>query len=340
MPAPYWNIRLARPDDIEAVVDLVRVVHGDRYPEVNRASWNWRYLGTGEFRADILMAEHEGQPVGVQPVSLFDYQWGSERLRGAMYTGVLTHPDHRRRGIFRSLVSAANEHATRRGAQFSMALPNEASFPGFIRSGDWCEPGLIPLYAKACHGWVLPFLFRGRSGTSDAGRMDLVRVSSVPDELDDVSDAFARDSGGLMVRRTAAYWNWRYGAKPSSAYHTYLVRQGGRVEGAVVTSAARRMGLSIGMIMDVVARGGPAVLGVLLREAVADAKRRGCRFAVCQATHPLRQALREEGFRYAPAALVRKRFHLVFRTTGVAGLPRLPDRLTDWHITFGDSDNA
>ena len=129
MAAPYWTNRLCTAADVESVLDLVRAVQGEGHAATDRAYWQWRYLNETEFRADILMAEYEGRPIGIQPMAVFEYQWNSDRVRGAMYTGVLTHPDHRRRGIFRSLVASANEHAAQRGAQFSMTLPNEASFP-------------------------------------------------------------------------------------------------------------------------------------------------------------------------------------------------------------------
>src|SRR5262245_25121851 len=108
---PYWTNRLARPDEAPAILDLVHAVHGDAHPEINDAYFSWRYLSDTPFRADILMSEHEGKPIGIQPVAIFDWQWGDDRLKGAMYTGVLTHPDHRRRGVFRSLIDSSNAHA-------------------------------------------------------------------------------------------------------------------------------------------------------------------------------------------------------------------------------------
>ena len=89
--APYWTNRLYRPEDTDSVFELIRAVHGDERPGLNRAYWNWRYRNGTSFQAEVILAEFEGRPIGIQPVALFDFQWGDRRLKGAVYTGVMTH---------------------------------------------------------------------------------------------------------------------------------------------------------------------------------------------------------------------------------------------------------
>lgn len=358
MTKQYWTIRLGRTEDTDAVVKLVHTVHGDRYPELNRSYWEWRYLNETEFRADILIAEYQGEPIGIRPMVLFDFQWGAKHLTGAMLTGVLTHPDHRRRGVFRSLVDASNERVARLGAQFSMTMPNDNSLRGFVNWREWRYPGRIPLYIKvvdgramltpkagriAAHlvGWTPQVFFRNRPIHAVRWGLDTEPTELVPEELDEVFDEFARACGTLMIRRTAAYWNWRYGRKPSAPYRTFLARRSGAVVGAVVTSMQRRMGLDVGMVIDLVARGGLTTLGQLLRSAETDLISRRLGLITCQATSPLLcRALEEQGYRCLSSRWLPKQFHFLYRPTGVPGLPRQPARLRDWHLTFGDSDNA
>jgi GNAT superfamily N-acetyltransferase len=358
MQTPYWTNRAARPDETAAVLRLVRAVHGEEHPELDEAYWRWRYLNDTRFRAEIIMAEHQGQPIGIQPLSVFDWQWGKARVRGAMYTGVLTHPDHRRRGVFRSLIDSSNEHAARCGALFSMTMPNDESLPGFLKFGDWLYPAPIPLWLKiidgrmaltpkigrlpaAVMGPLTEIFFKRRGQSPGPGDVACERTHLLPDEFDGVFDDFARDCGALMLRRTSAYWNWRYGAKPGSAYQTLVLRQDGRLAGAVVTSVGRRMGLDIGMVLDVVGRGGVPIIRRLLREAELELHSRRLGLVACQATSPLLEnALREEGYWRPKPGWLPKRFHWVFRPTGLTGLPGMPSRLCDWHLTLGDSDNA
>ncbi|OQZ06783.1 MAG: hypothetical protein B6D36_03275 [Planctomycetes bacterium UTPLA1] len=95
------------------------------------------------------------------------------------------------------------------------------------------------------------------------------------------------------------------------------------------------------MIVDLVSQADEAVIRSLIRFAENDLRQRGFGIVTCQATSPaLLRALRFEGFRNGPPSVIRKRFHFVYRRTGVTGLPHDPSSLSNWHLTFGDSDNA
>lgn len=358
MPRQYWTVRLGGADNTEDFLRLWRDVYGYRDPVTHRSEWEWRYLSNADFPTDLVMAEYEGRPVAIRPMTLFDFQWKTRRLKGAMHWGLLTHPEHRRRGIFRSLVAYSNELVARRGAQFSITMPNDRSLKGFFRFGDWISPGLIPLYLKVVDGpavlrpkigrlpaymisWPPQLFFRRRCGPRCLGRFSCRSAVIMPEEFDEVFDEFAHDCGQLLIRRTAAYWNWRYGAKPVAEYRTLILRQGGRMVGAVVTSVGRRIGLDVGMVIDLVARGGVRTLRQLLREAEAELQSRGLGLVACQATSSmLQRALQEEGYRRPNPKWLPKKFNFLYRPTEVPGLPRQPSQLTDWHLTFGDSDNV
>jgi len=354
----YWSLRVGGEEDTVAALRLVREVHGDEYLDLDEPYWAWRYLSDTPFRARIVIAEHEGRPIGIQPMTVFDWQWGRTRYKGAMYTGVMTHPDHRRRGVFQSLVGAANDCAARSGAHFSMTLPNEASLPGFLKTREWRYPGLAPTFLKVVDGAVLlrsklgslpakmlgafpqAFFRPRRAGACDAA-LEFTQAENAPDELDTIFNEYAIACNALMIRRTARFWNWRYATHPKSIYRTWLTTENGNLAGAVVVSVKERAGLDVGMIVDLIARGGMPVMRGLIRAAEKDLRSRGIGLIVCQVTsEPLKAALREEGFRSPGPWLTRKRFHFVFRPTGVP-LPReLPETMADWHLMFGDSDNV
>lgn len=357
-PEPYWTNRLARPDEQGPILELVRTVHGNSYQEIDESYFRWRYLNDTPFRASVMLAEHDGRPIGIQPIAVFDWKWGSAALRGAMYTGVLTHPDHRRRGVFRSLIDSSNEHAAQVGAQFIMTLPNDASLPGFQRFGDWQYPGLISLMLKVVNPraamrdtgfqplgmilqWAPAVAFRRRRAGGCDGGLSLERVTEFPRELDIAADQYSDHIGSMMIRRTSNYMNWRYAARPESAYQLFVVRRGRDIVGAVVTSHGVRARIKVGMIVDLVCCADEAVIRSVIRFAENDLRQRGFGVVTCQATSPaLLQALRFEGFRNGPPSLIRKRFHFVYRRTGIVGLPHDPSNLSNWHLTFGDSDNA
>ena len=256
------------------------------------------------------------------------------------------------------MVARSNEHLLTQGAQFSISMPNDLSVQGFLMWPDWHHVGHIPLHLKIADGslmlkpklgrvvagllgWGGRPLFRRRADLANDESLEVQQASSMPDELDEVFDAFARDCGKLMIRRTAAYWNWRYMTRPDSAYRTLIARHSGRLTGAVVTSVRERGGLSIGMVVDLVTRRGIPGLRQLLQSAEKELLSRRIGVITCQATSPMLQtALRQEGYRHLQDRWVPKQFNFIYRISGVPGFSRQPRRLADWHLTFGDSDNV
>lgn len=367
MASPYWTTRLARPDEAAAIIELIRAVHGNEHLEINAEYLRWRYLNDTPFRADLVIAEHDGQPIGMQPVAFFDFRENERRFKGAMYTGVLTHPNHRRRGVFSSLIAASNRHAAERGAVFCMTMPNNASLPGFQKFGDWVAPGPIPTYFKvidgsamlrdrlgrplaALLGWLPPLFCRRQEGPDAISRLACEPAVRLHGEFDEMSDRACRETAGAMLHRSAAYWDWRYLRRPGSTYrptarvspeyHTLLVRENAALVGAVVVSAARQAGLEVGMIVDLLACGGKPTVRRLLREAADELHRRGAGLVACQATHPsLQAALRAEGFLCPKPQRLPRCFHFVYHQTGVGNMA-LSGSLPDWYVMFGDSDNT
>jgi GNAT superfamily N-acetyltransferase len=369
MTEPHWTIRAARPDEAPAILELACAVHGRNRPELNESYLQWRYWNGTPFQAEILMAEQEGRAIGIQPVAIFDFQQGRERFKGAMYTGVMTHPEHRRRGVFRRLVDASNEFAARRGAAFSMTMPNDSALAGFKRFGDWHYPGPIPTWFKLLDGraalqakagavigrtlgW-LPHLVlsRRRRVAVDLDRYTCEQRTKAGDDLDEIADRSADETAGILLCRTSAYWNWRYCVRPpasyrptgaaSPEYHTLIVKDRTSPVGAVVTSVARQHGLDVGLIIDLIACGGAPVLRRLLYEAELDLRRRGLALIAAQATDPLLQmTLKEQGYFYPKHSWLARPFHFVYRPTGTGGPLGGGLQASDWYLTLGDSDNT
>jgi ribosomal protein S18 acetylase RimI-like enzyme len=100
------SIRACRLEDIEAVLELWRQAEAtpgvtDSVDDLRRAVAN--------SPADVLLAEVEGRVIG-SIIGTFD-GW-----RGNIYR-LAVHPDHRRQGIARALVSEVEKRLAERGAK-------------------------------------------------------------------------------------------------------------------------------------------------------------------------------------------------------------------------------
>jgi RimJ/RimL family protein N-acetyltransferase len=83
-----------------------------------------------------LTAVHEGRPVASAGWLLRDVAFDGLPRRAAGLGGVLVHPAYRGRGIARTVISVAVEHARAAGAETMLLL---------------CRPDLVPLYTQL--GW-------------------------------------------------------------------------------------------------------------------------------------------------------------------------------------------
>ncbi len=357
MPEQYWNNRLFRPSDEAAVFDLVCAVYPERQHDDLRKYWEWRFFNNTACNASIMLADYKGSPIGIQPVAIFDFQKGTTTYQGAMYTGVLTHPDHRRKGVFRTLVDSANDYANSQGAAFSMTMPNDASYPGFIRTGEWISPGEIPLFLKVIDGRatlkpklgkLLSYLCGGacrvpflREPPCSPVDFETNQVKEVSGELDLLFDRFSATNETLMIRRTQRYWKWRYEQRPDSDYRSFEIRKNAALAGVVATGTQERFGIDFGMILDLVSNEDELSVYQLLHAAQEDLKSRGVGIISCQAaTKSLQRALVNSGFRKLIPAINPKKFHYVYRPHTNNNLDHNPQSIGDWYLMFGDSDNV
>lgn len=155
---------------------------------------------------------------------------------------VMTHPDWRKRGIFSSLDAACMEETKRRGWPAIFGLPNRHSAHIFLKLG-WEQVGTIRhrtflLKADAAAraerfregrlgAWLTPFAARRMRRTRtrlEAAAAELVvkPLERFPDEVEALSKA-REPEFSIMVRRDAAYLNWRFRDNPSRMHRAFGV---------------------------------------------------------------------------------------------------------------------
>ena len=238
---------------------------------------DWWHFGCPVAASGFQVAEVSGKVVGVQPMELFPYEWSGSRLTGALLSGVVVHPEFRRRGLFLRLIEACEKEAWRRGADFVTTMPNDRSRPGFLKLG-YHEPGrrrllILPLnlskLARRAVRWaplaarlsagLTPVLRRGSRGWSRTPMPELEIMKQAPGDLDQVNEADRKLFPGLRLARSRAWWDWRYAASPR-CYNMLRLREArGGTAGLVTTTFEKRSGLDVGYIMDWLARDGDGV---------------------------------------------------------------------------------
>jgi len=312
----------------------------------------------GPDASGFLVAEVSGRIVGLQPMELLPYEWAGRRLTGATLTGVVVHPEFRRRGLFSSLVQACEREAWRRGADFVTTMPNDRSRPGFLKLG-YRDPGrrqllVLPLNGRklaqrvirwpalaALLGFSLkPALYWSHQWLRTPAT-PLEAIQQAPEDLEEVNEADRQLFPGLRLVRSRSWWDWRYTASPRCYQMLRLRDAQDGTAGLVVTTMEQRNGFEVGYIMDWLARDAGGVPG-LLAGALRQLKGAGAAIAAgVVSSKAQRQALSALGFWSIPGWAPLKRFFTVFRPgpTLDAALTERLGAIASWHQTLGDWDN-
>jgi GNAT superfamily N-acetyltransferase len=172
---------------------------------------------------------------------------------------VMTHPDWRNRGLFSALDRAAMAATEKRGWAHVFGLPNRKSAHIFLKLG-WSQVGTIRTWTFVLANDAFAREFRSREGRIAGWTTPLAawRAARGLARLHDRRPSFSHTGGGVrvlerfpdavdalsavvearyawMVRRDAAYLNWRFCAAPSGVFEVLGAFDGdGRFHGYAV----------------------------------------------------------------------------------------------------------
>lgn len=350
------QMRRHRPSDAKAVTALRRIVYGDE--AVSEELWRWRHEGLGA-ESGMQVAVVAGTVVGVQPVEIYSFLLDGRPLRGAVLTGVMVHPEHRRRGIFSRLVEAVEAWAWEQGADFVTTMPNDRSRPGFL-ARSYVDPGprtlMVRPFAPGRAVWrvlkmapitsTVDRLTEIGGGLTRRLRRRLRLPAAAPhieevDTLDgELADLLAsRPPAGLVQHRSHAWLAWRYTSAPGRPYTVLRANDGRRPVGYAVTRLQAWGRLAVGYLVDVVATSDAATTALAwsaaeaLRAAGADVV-----VTVVGGRYLIRR-LALAGYVPVPRRLAPKKFYTVYRPHPERATALRALRSIDgWYQTLGDWD--
>lgn len=353
--APFDIVPYA-PELEQEVLALCRRAWPDE--DVARADFQrWQYIDNpaGPALSTLARDRATGEVIGqfgAIPVRLSVE--GEERL-AALALNVVTDEAQRGRGVFTALGRAADQRMAERGATIAFAMPNENSFPGFVRRLGYTHAGDVPFLVRPVNvrrlvarrlplpglGLLAALLLRPfvppvpRTHAPVQG----VAVDEV-EEFDEAFDSFWRRVRGrepVMLVRDRPYLTWRFRQLPTRAYTCLRATVDGEQAGYLVLRAAGILGYRAGLVVDFLIE--PSAAGeragrALLAHALASFAREDLDLlaSLMPAPTPEYRLLRRTGFRPLPRALLPQPFRLVARDGPVVRDARR------WFFTMGDYD--
>lgn len=243
----------------------------------------WRYDENPHGAAVSLLARPSGDAGGDPADGVCGYACSpriavprGRRAEGAPVgqTGdVMTHPDWRKRGIFSGLDRACMAETARLGWPLAFGLPNRRSAHIFQQLG-WetvgrVRPWTLVLRADAASraarlvdgrwaAWSVPLAARRgraarrelRARAGDAWRIE--PLERFPAEVDELSARVEADFA-WMVRRDAAYLDWRFLRNPSGRHRVLGAFDGAGAFAGYVVVEPPTAGEAAGYLVDVLA---------------------------------------------------------------------------------------
>lgn len=215
MATPTLTIRRADTGDVPRALAVATAALGWDPDEPNEALFRWKHLDNPAGESPMWVAVDGDEVVGFRTM----LRWRFAGAHGSSIDAVravdtATDPAHQRRGIFRSLTTAALEALHDEGVGFVFNTPNDRSRPGYLGMG-WRDEGRLAVRVRVSSPRSLPGMVRAR--VPAARWSEPVSFGDPIETLaDDLSDLLRRlpPTDGLATDRTVDHLRWRYGFEP------------------------------------------------------------------------------------------------------------------------------
>lgn len=326
---------------VEEILTLVRASLGPGGPAGRSAEWwRWKHQRSPFGPSYGLVAMAGGRPVALRVFLRWRFQTGGRKVEAVRAVDTATHPDWRRRGLFRRLTMELAERAADAGAAFVFNTPNAKSRPGYLSMG-WRPVARVPVLTRPLRPLSVVATIVRRSSVDAAapplregppGSRPVSDLLARPWLADFLTAAVPADEARLHTVATPEYLNWRYAAVPGVAYGAlWQVTEG---QGAVVVARIRRRRNLIEVaVVEVLTTPGQAAATKavgLIRRLAAEA---GADYLIASAPRRSaeRRVLRASGL-WGPLPGPR----LVARPLATGAAVPSPLRWPSWRLGLGD----
>lgn len=326
---------------LDEVLDLLRLALGEGPLGRSEEVFHWKHRASPFGPSPGLAAVAEdGTLVGVRLFQRWRLAAGGAELAAARAVDTATHPEWRRRGVFRRLTLELVERLRGEGAALIFNTPNPHSRAGYLAMG-WRSVGRAPLLVRPLRpGRLATAIIRGvrANATSTpprapAGTAPVAELLADPAAAALFSGPWA-DETRLHTPRSTGYLRWRYAETPAGApAYGALWRLEGAAGAAVIARQRRRRGLSEVLICELMVRGDQGDrLARSLVGKIAASSHADYLAAVAVRGTPERRILRAAGF----LPVGRRGPWLTVRELAPPAVPVAPATWRGWRPAAGD----
>ena len=334
--AEAYDIREIPIAEREDVLELTEMQYGP-CDLATRAYFDWQYEDNPAGRAIIVGAYHEGTLATVLANIPMPISVDGREITIVQSVNLVTHPEHRRRGLFLKCGKALCDLSLERGYPFVIGFPNQGAIGGWRRLGH-TELGTPQLLIQIRRPFQLAAeSFGWRKGPYRTEPLALGPGIREVSSLAEMGLDHLQSAAKFSLTRDPTWFDWRYCRCPTRDYRVFVL---GDTEAVLITRTSVGLGRMarsrVLYVMDILyPRSGlpPAIFPAL--KQIAKAERASAILAsVCHGSDVERR-LSSNGFFPIPDRL-RSALPVIIRSQGDIH----PRSLPELDISFGLSDRV
>jgi N-acetylglutamate synthase-like GNAT family acetyltransferase len=208
------QLRPATPQDKPAIIELLKSSLGETMIPKSEALWKWKHEENPFGASFVLLAEEEGELIGVRAFMQWAWQWNSKKYKTIRAVDTATHPAHQGKGIFKKLTLKQLELCKDQGIHFVFNTPNDQSRPGYIKMG-WQEQGRMPLKLQP----MRPIITALNILSKKKGQLPEMKASDWDQVIQSFSGRQPLKLTGIHTAFSFEYLSWRYAVNPLFPYY-------------------------------------------------------------------------------------------------------------------------
>ncbi|MEJ1237906.1 GNAT family N-acetyltransferase [Chryseolinea sp. T2] len=210
------HVAIGRPEDTEAIVELLKNSLGESLMPKSSNYWNWKHINNPFGKSPVLLSWDGTKLVGVRAFMRWNWQLADKIYTSVRAVDTATHPNYQGKGIFKKLTLALVDECTAAGVDFVFNTPNGQSKPGYLKMG-WKEAGNLPIIVGLPA--LIPELSRSGGNVSD-----VKRLLSHPG-LEKLIEIHVKKADKIITSLSPQYLRWRYLDVPVASYHAIGVEE-------------------------------------------------------------------------------------------------------------------
>lgn len=342
-----WNIVNYEDEKRDEMIEMTIEHYGLENDISNETFVEHQYFKNPEGNAYIKIAyDFEKERMAGQYMVIPRYfKVNGESVKSVLSLNTLTRGEYRGQGIFTKLADSVYEEAGNEGGKFCYGMPNQNSFPGFVKKLQFVHLGDIPLYLNILNPLTIFMnklrIYRNKDNNQFSDRIEDRIIEINQDNVELLSSFFyeVRNKYTVMGIRDCKYFLWRYINIPRRKYKIFAYFDDDEVYAYAVTRITEVANMNCGMIVDFIyLRGKEKEAICLVKTILKYFKKSKVGLAGCLMLNHTDEAniLRKGGFFICPKYLLPQPFPLIVRMFDRANEEVLD--LNNWFFTMGDYD--